>query len=327
MRLKYILPVLFIILGLSIYSQQPVWSTTTFSGPNGGSVTVPIYMTQLVYLVNVSQNTSAQYIQFTVPEQILQQQLQYCKTYDPFITNNISVDECAFAYPNIVVVDTYSSGNYVMPNGNAYEIPYYMTVLSYDNVTGLPQTFQIYLNNHIGLLSSGTYYLYVYYPGPYYYTFGAVNTTYIPVCPGSSSVPAAIPYSGGWCNIAGSVGISSYSYWNSNAWGQELIYNANNNPLTRYLYVTFNPQDPVIIGYQLLYCFYCNTNGVVTVENPSTGATKVISFNDDTMYDLRTLEQQAGLNPYQWNEIVSIGINGGGGIGASGIILIYTPQT
>jgi hypothetical protein len=305
MRVKYILPLILGVFAFSIFSQQPQWQFVTFGSPNGGQVTLPIYMTQLVYKLNVSQNTSAQFIQVTIPQSILQQQLQYCKTYDPFISNNISLLQCAFAYPSIVIVYTISGST---PN-NAYEIPYNMIIMSYDNVTGLPQTFQIYLNNHIGALNPGLYFVYVYYGGPYYFPYASMTSNKIPSCPSLGTIQYATPsdFDGGWCGAGGGI---FYSY----PWGQG--YNTGSNT-ERYLFVKFNPQYPVLVELT-------SSSGSVTVENPSTGQTATLSINGGVLYDLRLLEQQNGLNLYQWNEIVDINLVFGW---INGFFLIYTPQT
>jgi hypothetical protein len=288
-------------------------------------------MTQLVYQLNISQNASVQFIQITIPESILQQQLQYCKTYDPYITNNISVLQCAYAYPSIVIVYTVSGS---MPNDNAYEIPYNMIVMSYDNVTGLPQTFQIYLNNHVGVLSPGTYFVYVYYGGPYFFPYASMKSPNIPPCPSLSAIQYSTPsnFNGGWC---GSNVNTQFPYY-SVPWGQTIFTNTGSFTTQRYLFVTFNPQYPVLVGHQRSYCFYCSDNELITVMNPSTGQTATLSIGGGTLYDLRLLERLNGLDPYQWNEIVSVSLTGSwsiawgcgyAGSALPGFFLIYTPQT
>ncbi|MGC9133433.1 MAG: hypothetical protein ACP5GJ_03485 [Nanopusillaceae archaeon] len=340
MRFKYILPIIFSILGFSIFSQPPIWQTVSFNTPSGQSVTIPLYMTQLVYQVNITPGTSLQYVQITIPQSILQQELQYCKTYDSFIANNISVLQCAYAYPSIAVVynNPYSNPP-SMANGNSYEIPYYMDVLSYDNVTGLPQTFQIFINNYVGTLSAGTYYIYVYYGGPYYMSLASVTTNSIPSCPSVSSLPYATTsnFDGGWCGSNGGASFPGYS----KPWGQAITTTGGGSfTITRYLYVTFNPQYPVLVGYQRAYCASgCSDSGSVTVENPSTSQTQTLSINGGVLYDLRILEQQNGLDPDQWNEIVNVSLSAShpavycwysceyAGSALPGFYLLYTPQT
>ncbi len=334
MRIKYLLPIILSVFAFGIFSQPPIWPTTSFSTPSGQSVTIPIYMTQLVYQVNITQNTPFQYVQITIPQSILQQQLQYCKTYDPFITS-ISAAQCAFAYPSVVIFynNPYSNPP-SMPNGNAYEIPYYMAVLSYDNVTGLPQTFQIFLNNHIGSLLPGTYYIYIYYGGPYFFPYASMTTSSIPSCPSLTQLSYASSYNfnGGWC---GGNGARFPGY--SNPWGQVLDASGGGSfTTTRYLFVKFDPQYPVLVGYLAAYCnCVCYDSGSVTVMNPSTGQTQTLSIGGGTLYDLRILEQQNGLDPNQWNEVLSVSLSGyfHGQFGCSwgsalpGFFLIYTPQT
>jgi hypothetical protein len=339
MRVKYILPLILSVFAFRIFSQPPIWHFVTFSGPNGGQITLPIYTTQLVYQLNVSQNASVQFIQITIPQSILQQQLQYCKTYDPFITNNISVLQCAYAYPSIAVVYT-TSGS--MPNNNSYEIPYYMIVLSYDNVTGLPQTFQIYLNNRVSALSPGIYFVYVYYGGPYFFPYASMKSPNIPSCPSLSAIQYSTPsnFNGGWCGSNNGAYFPVYS----NPWGQvfNTVISSYQPPgrftTTRYLFATFNPQYPVLIGYQRASCScVCVDSGSITVMDPSTGQTATLSISGGTLYDLRLLEQLNGLDPYQFNEIVNVNLSAsyntiGGtctyaGSAIPGFFLIYTPQT
>jgi len=330
-KLRYILPIIFVIIGYNIFSQSPKWQFVNFTGPCGGSATLPLYTTQLVYQLNISQNTSVQFIQITIPQSILQQQLQYCKTYDPFISNNISLLQCAYAYPSIAVFYTLSGS---MPNGNAYEIPYYMIVLGYDNVTGLPQTFQIYLNNRVSALSPGIYFVYVYYGGPYFFPYASVKSSSLPSCPSLNTIQYSTSsnFNGGWCG-SGGLGLSY-----SNPWGQ---VGSGGFTTARYLFVTFNPQYPVLIGYQRANCASngCSDSGSITVMDPSTGQTQTLSIGGGTLYDLRLLEQLNGLNPYQFNEIVNVSLSASQwsqcgyyscsyyGSTLPGFFLIYTPQT
>jgi hypothetical protein len=311
----------------------------------GGTQTqIPLYSTELVYQVNVSQNATLQFIQVTIPQSILQQQLQYCKTYDPFITNNISVTQCDFAYPAMAIVYNSTSGSQV-----GYEISYFIVPASYDNVTGLPNTFDILLNNRIGVLgvSSTPYFVYILYPSPYYLSFESLfNSQSMPQCPSVSSLPYATTsnFDGGWCSDTGGFGANyqpnsylSYQY----PYAQSLYYSSCANGcivlggvnITRYLYVTFNPQYPVLVGFMSVGTGP-NFGGYVTVENPSTGQTQTLSINGgDILYDLRMLELGQGLNPYQWNEIVDVkhGDSSGvctfcGAFASTGIYLQYVPQ-
>ncbi len=335
MRAKYILPLVLVVFAFSIFSQPPQWQFVTFGGPNGGQVTLPIYTTQLVYQLNVSQNTSVQFIQITIPQSILQQQLQYCKTYDPFISNNISLLQCTFAYPAMAIVYNPASGSQV-----GYEVTYFIVPASYDNVTGLPNTFQIFLNNHIGTLSSSSspvYYLYILYPSPYYISFESMfNPQSMPKCPSDLTYATSLNFNGGWCTNTGGFGggfqsnnYPSYQY----PYAQSPYYSGcggvGGSTFIRYLYVTFNPQYPVLFATIALNA------GYVTVMNPSTGQTRTLNIpRGSTLYDLRTVELSQGLDPNQWNVIVDVrdyayvdyGWGGCGGFAVNGIYLQYVPQ-
>ncbi|MGC9133635.1 MAG: hypothetical protein ACP5GJ_04515, partial [Nanopusillaceae archaeon] len=275
---------------------------------------------------------------FTVPEQILQLQLYYCKTFDPYVTNNVSLLQCAFAYPSFAVI--YDSHNVQINEMLGYEIPYYMKVLSYDNVTGLPQTFAVLVQHHIGTLSPGTYYLYVYYPSPYYFSFDSMsNFSYMPACPSNLSNVVPSDFNGGWCTPGG--GFGAYYEPNMNPmyaypYSQSLLYyacyggcvTAINQYFTRYLDVKFDPAYPVFIGIP-----YGGINFVTVTTATPDGQTATIVTPYGSLYDLRLLELQNGLDPNQYNRIISVQIFanpilcGCTNFYLTGFYLQYVPET
>ncbi len=304
-KILYLLPLLLVVLFNRIYSQQPIWPMVQIPIWVGNQIQyviyIPLYSTQLVYQINLTQPTNLTFIQFTVPESILQQQLQYCKTYDPYVTNNVSPSQCEFGWPAVVAIAD--------QNGNIfyYWTEYQLIPLSYDSITGLPQTFEFPVNlPDQGVdgttLSPGTYYLYIYYPSPFFFSFeSAYNFTYMPICPSNPSSATSSNFNGGYCYSSSSTPTSfGFSYWYP--YGQTLYVSLcgyGPESIVRYLYVKFNPAYPVMI--------VTDSYGLVTVENPSTGQTATLSLNMGALYDLRQLEVSYGLDPNQWNEIVSVG--------------------
>ncbi|MGC9133536.1 MAG: hypothetical protein ACP5GJ_04010 [Nanopusillaceae archaeon] len=330
-KIFYILPLLLlVILPYKVYSQSPIWPE---AGPVGVVVenrslwgtNLPLYTTQLVYQLNITKSNNLISITFTVPKQVLQQQLYYCKTYDPYITS-INLSQCDFAYPALVAL--YDSSLSLVQ----YQIPYYTIPISYDNTTGLPQTFEI----DIGSLSPGTYYIYVYYPSPFYYSFESMsNLTYLIQCPSNLSNITSSDFDGGWCSDTGGFGSSYIDYISSHyryPYSQILYYFGGlmgNVNITRYLYVRFNPFYPVLIG-SLSPSVY----GYITIKNPYTDQNRTIYIPySNAIYDLRSLELQNGLDPNQWNEIVNIkifpnsSVSGASEMSVYGMILQYIPET
>ncbi|MGC9133539.1 MAG: hypothetical protein ACP5GJ_04025 [Nanopusillaceae archaeon] len=325
----------------NVYSLQPVWPTFSKSGYISGSASIPLYLSQLVYAFNLPDgfnSSNIQIITFTVPEQVLQQQLYYCKTYDPYITS-INLSQCVFAYPIIAVL--YSSPAIdIYNNPNAYNIVYskgQIIPIDYDNTTGLPNTFAIFLGTNyespLFYNLNNSFYLYVYYPGPSFYSIYSLTSSNISSCPFNLTNVSSYDFNGGWC---GGMYTSYYFFEYYYPWGVSLSGGYDGNfILTRYLYVKFNPSYPVMIGYLLFYLFYALDSsgydqGSVTVMNPSTGQTKTITFSGGPLYDLRLLELQNGLDPNQWNEIVNISISGSihtSVVHIYGFSLIYVPQT
>jgi hypothetical protein len=342
-KILYILPLLFlIVLSYRVHSQYPVWPI--WFGDK------PMFTTQLVYQFNVTDSYASvnpQFIQFTVPEQVLQQQLYYCKTYDPYITS-IDLSQCAFAYPGVVVVYSNSSNISI-----GYEIPLFTLVLSYDNVTGLPQTFAILVQHHIGTLSPGTYYLYVYYPSPFFLSFESVRDfSYVPECPSNPMNATSSNFNGGWCaRIPGP--LSADNLYTCAFPGYLVPYCLSQTVtdylhfafpvfagyLQRYLYVKFNPAYPVFIGSPIYSCSMdgCTYTLTVTLRNPSTGQTvslksPVSLVVPNILIELRNLELQNGIDPNQYNEIVSVTIDisnpsGRGWVIFGGVYLQYVPET
>ena len=342
-KILYLLPLLLVVLFNRIYSQQPIWPMVQIPIWVGNQIQyviyIPLYSTQLVYQINLTQPTNLTFIQFTVPESILQQQLQYCKTYDPYVTNNVSLSQCAFIYPSFTIV--YNSSNVQSQTMSGYEITYYMKAVSYDNITGLPQTFQILVNHNIGNLPPGTYDIYVYYPSPFYFSFDSMsNFSYMPACPSSLSNVVPSDFNGGWCTPGGGFGgdyVPNMNPMYAYPYSQSLYYYGCfggcgvmiNQYFTRYLYIKFNPAYPVFIGIP-----HGGINYVTITTATPNGQTATISTAYGSLYDLRELELQNGLNPNEYNEIVDVQVFADpffcgtcGDFFLTGFYLQYVPET
>jgi hypothetical protein len=205
-----------------------------------------------------------------------------------------------------------------------------MEVISYDNTTGLPKTFRVFLgettnnmfttfNNYISIkYSPGTYYLHIYYPSPYYYSFVSISDFgNMPSCPSDITNISSSNLNGGWCSDSGGFGAgysaTGYPYYINPHYsypyaltleysGCNVIGNVN---LTRYLNVRFNPAYPVLVS------FFSNPNEYlyVTLRNPLTNQNRTIFVSlssGNPIYDLRQIMLHNGLDPYLWNEIVNV---------------------
>ncbi|MGC9133534.1 MAG: hypothetical protein ACP5GJ_04000 [Nanopusillaceae archaeon] len=346
-KILYILPLLLLlILPYKIYSQspQPMWQYFCMN-----SVCIPTFTTQLVGVFNISKaftSANLQIIKFTVPEQVLQQQLQYCKTYDPYVTS-INASECEFAWPAVVAI-TNSNGQLInlCPNTDpgvySYwtEYQYRSNVLSYDNVTGLPQTFEIVIGSgtgSCGIFSNGTYYLYIYYPSPFLFAGNSIQGPYQPYCGTNTTLD------GGWCGNGGVFTAAPYDSTRT-IWAGNGI--APNGAMIRTLNVYYNPSYPVIIGANPMsapYATFSFMYVVYSITNPSTNSSVnvcIVStlsayFSDCNIYltpgfyDLRQVLINNGADPNQYNEISSITVSGFAisyfGAALNAIYLEYTP--
>ncbi|MGC9133247.1 MAG: hypothetical protein ACP5GJ_02505 [Nanopusillaceae archaeon] len=313
MKLKYLALATFIIFTFNIFAQPPFWPIASIKTVSGTSTQLPLYTTQLVYQLDIPQNTTLQFVRIKIPSSVIQQQYQYCKTYDSYITNNIrDIKQCVHAYPAIVFLYNPNTRS-----TSAHDVTYAIVPVSYDSTTGLPDTFDIFLNNRIGAQAPGTYYLYVYYPSPYYLTFDTIFDPYtMPQCV-DPSYATSKDFNGGWCSDTGGFG----SFYNAEAfpgyvypYAQSLYYHGGSYGcvgvggvnLTRYFNVKFDPQYPVLIGF-MSTGFTPAFGGYITVGNPSTGQIQTIYVPaGNVLYDLRTLELGQGLNPYQWNLIINV---------------------
>jgi hypothetical protein len=162
----------------------------------------------------------------------------------------------------------------------------------------------------------------------------------MPKCPADLTYATPNNFNGGWCSDTGGFGDNyqpnaypSYQY----PYAQSLYYSTiyctvlGGVNITRYLYVTFNPQYPVLVGFMSVGAVGPSFGGYVTVMNPSTGQTQAIYVpRGNVLYDLRMLELGQGLNPYQWNIIVNVKHGDSAYCGLSfsptGIYLQYVPQ-